>query len=153
MIATIIAVLQLALAGLLAGEEFVVCYGVHPALATLSERSHVETRVALVKRLKVVVPAIMVPTVIVAIVLLLVAWSEPGLVWRVAGAVALVAFVLFSFLGTVPINIKVNDWDVENPPADWQRLVSRWARLDVFRSSAAILSFVLFAVAFAMQVG
>jgi len=30
---------------------------------------------------------------------------------------ALVAFLLFSFLGTVPINIRVNDWDPENPTA------------------------------------
>ena len=57
----------------------------------------------------------------------------------------LTAFPLFSFLATVPINIKVNDtWDVENPPADWKRSVKRWVFTDTFRSTAAALSFLFF---------
>lgn len=66
---------------------------------------------------------------------------------RRAGAALLAAFLLFSFLGTVPITMKVIDWRPDAPPADWRATVSRWERIDVFRSSAAILSFVCFAIA------
>ena len=75
-----------------------------------------------------------------------------GIGFRWAGVIALVAFVLFSFLGTVPINIQVNDWRVDSPPSDWQATVRRWQRIDVFRSSAAILAFVCFLIALAVQV-
>jgi len=64
----------------------------------------------------------------------------------------LIAFVLFSFLGTVPINIQVSDWQVDNPPTDWKATVRRWERIDVFRSSAAIVAFACFLIALALQV-
>ncbi|MFF2052349.1 anthrone oxygenase family protein [Leifsonia sp. NPDC058194] len=142
-----VAIVQLVLIGLLAGEELIVRWGVQPALRSLPDDAHVRARIALVKRLKVVVPAIMVPTVLASIALLVVAGGSAGLAWRIAGAAALLVFVLASFLGTVPINIGVNDWDPARPPADWRAVVARWERIDVLRSSAAVLAFVLFAIA------
>jgi hypothetical protein len=73
-------------------------------------------------------------------------------VFRWAAGVALAAFVLLSFLGTVPINIRVIEWDPANPPAQWQQVVRRWVLLDTFRSSAALLAFVCFLVGVARQV-
>lgn len=143
--------IQLVLIGLLAGEELIVRYGVQPALDSLPDDAHIRARIVLVKRLKVVVPIMMVPTVIASIALLAVAEAEGGDAWRIAGMAALVGFLLLSFFGTVPINIKVNDWNPEEPPADWRRVVRRWQTIDTFRSGAAILSFVLFAIA-ALQV-
>ncbi len=139
------------LAGILAGEEFIVRYGVQPALSRLDDYSHIRSRQALVRRLRWVVPAIMVPTVLVAIAVTIVGGTSSGFGFRIAGLVALVAFLLFSFLGTVPINIRVNDWDLENPPDDWKTLVARWQLIDVFRSSAAILAFAFFLVAAAVN--
>jgi uncharacterized membrane protein len=140
--------LGLVLSGLLAGEEFIVRYGVQPALRRLPATDHVRARVALVRRLRIIVPALMVPTVLAAVAV--VATAGGALRW--AGLAALVAFLLFSFLGTVPINMKVVDWQPEHPPADWQATVQRWERIDVFRSSAALLAFVLFVAALAAQV-
>jgi len=140
---TILAALGLLFSGLLAGEEFIVRYGVQPALSGLDDHSHLRARKALVARMRWVVPAIMLPTVLAGAVI---AVAEPS-VLRWLGLAVLVAFLLFSFLGTVPINIRVNDWDVENPPADWKRLVARWEVIDVFRSSAAIVAFGLFLAA------
>lgn len=144
---TVLTIVQLVLAGLLAGEETIVRWGVQPALRSLPDDAHVRARIALVKRLKVVVPILMVPTVLATIALLVVAGGSDGLAWRIAGAAALLVFVLASFLGTVPINIGVNDWDPAAPPADWRAVVVRWERIDVLRSTAAVLAFVLFAIA------
>ncbi|AMB58028.1 anthrone oxygenase family protein [Microterricola viridarii] len=151
MISTVVPAIGLVLAGILAGEEFIVRWGVQPALSRLSDHSHVEARIALVKRLKIVVPAIMVPTALLAVATLLVAGGGAGLAWRWAGMIALVAFLLFSFLGTVPINIKVNDWDADAPPAEWKAVVARWQAIDVYRSTAAVVAFVCFTIAFALQ--
>ncbi len=141
--------LSLFLAGILAGEELVVRYGVQPALTALEDRAHILARQALVRRLRVVVPAIMVPTVLAAIAALIVGGGAPGFWFRLAGTLALVAFVLFSFLGTVPINIQVNDWQVDAPPSDWKEVVRRWQFIDVFRSTAALVAFALFVVGIA----
>jgi uncharacterized membrane protein len=148
---TIIQSIGLFLAGILAGEEFIVRYGVQPSLSALDDFSHLRARQALVRRLRYVVPAIMVPTALVAIVVVIVGGTGPGCVFRYLGLAALIAFVLFSFLGTVPINIKVNDWDPDAPPADWKSVVRRWQFIDVFRSSAALLAFAFFVIAAARQ--
>jgi uncharacterized membrane protein len=142
----------LLLVGLLAGEELVVRYGLHPALSALPDRAHLQARQALVRRLRVLVPIIMIPTVLVGVAVLVASGAGHGLAFRWAGVVALAAFVLFSFLGTVPINIAVNDWDVDDPPRNWLAVVDRWMRIDTFRSSAAILAFVCFVVALTSQI-
>jgi hypothetical protein len=140
-------VAQLVLVGLLAGEELIVRWGVQPAMAALPDDTHVRTRIALVKSLKVVVPILMIPAVLASIAVLAVGGTGDGLVWRIAAVAALTVFVLASFLGTVPINIGVNDWDPADPPADWKRIVTRWERIDVLRSSAAVIAFVASAIA------
>ncbi|GAA2327813.1 anthrone oxygenase family protein [Dactylosporangium salmoneum] len=123
--------------GLLAGEELIVRWGVQPALAALDDRAHLQARIALVRRLKVVVPILIVPAAILTSAHVV---TSPGS-WP--GGVALLAFVLLSAFGTVPINIRINDWDADHPPPDWRRVVHRWTVIDVFRSSAAVLAFVL----------
>ncbi len=145
---SVLEIVGLFLVGVLAGEEFIVRYGVHPALSRLDDRSHLRARLALVKRLMVVVPAIMIPSVLVNVATL---FGDPS-PWRIAGVAALVAFLLFSFLGTVPLNIKVNDtWNADAPPADWKAVVARWVLIDTFRSSAALLAFALLAVAMGLE--
>jgi hypothetical protein len=149
--ALVISTIGVLFAGLLAGEEFIVRYGVQPALSSLDDLPHLQARQALVRRLRVVVPALMVPTVLLAIGALVLDATGPGCGFRVAGLAALVAFVLFSFLGTVPINIRVNEWDAAHPPADWKQTIARWQLIDVFRSSAALLGFVLLLVGLVLQ--
>jgi hypothetical protein len=144
--------ISLFLSGILAGEEFIVRYGLQPAIAKLDDKAHIQARVALVKRLRFVVPAIMVPTVILAILALTLTDSGSGILFRWLGAVSLVAFLLISFLGTVPINIKVIEWDAGKPPEDWKSVVKRWELLDVFRSTAAMLAFAFFIISIALQV-
>lgn len=56
-------------------------------------------------------------------------------------------------LGTVPINIGVNDWDPATPPSDWKDVVRRWERIDVLRSTAAVAAFVLAVVAAVQLLG
>jgi uncharacterized membrane protein len=147
MLITVLEILGLLSAGLLAGTEFIVRYGVQPALSALPDLPHLLARQSLVRRLRVVVPALMVPTVLLAIAVVVTAGAGAGFGFRIAGLAALVVFLLFSFLGTVPLNIRVNDWDAEAPPSDWKAVVARWQLIDVFRSSAALLGFAMLLLA------
>jgi hypothetical protein len=79
--------------------------------------------------------------------MLVVSGNETGGIYRWIGFASLVCFLLFSFLETVPINMKVNDWNVDAPPSNCKAVVKRWELIDTFRSSAAILAFGFFVVA------
>jgi anthrone oxygenase-like protein len=144
--------LSLFLGGLLAGEELVVRYGVHPSLAVLDDRAQIQARQGLIRRLRVLVPAIMVPAVLsgAAVVFLDGSGAVSGFRW--AGAASLLAFVLVTFLGTVPINIAIGDWRADAPPAEWRSTIRRWGRLDVVRSSMAILAFAFFLTAVTVNI-
>lgn len=130
--------------GVLAGEELIVRYGLHPALSRLDDHAHLLARQALVRRLRVVVPIVMLPAAALAVAALVVV-PGPGLGLRWATLIAMAAFVLLSFLGTVPLNIEVDGWRPDAPPPGWQVVIRRWARIDIFRSTAATTAF-LFAV-------
>ena len=108
-------------------------------LRSLDEHAHVQARVALVRRLRIVVPLLMLPATAAVVAAAIFGADSP---WRWASLAALTAFLAFSFLGTVPINMKVIEWNPSSPPPDWQATVRRWERLDVLRSTAAILAFV-----------
>ncbi|MGW5746097.1 DUF1772 domain-containing protein [Amycolatopsis sp. NPDC003861] len=129
--------------GVLAGEELIVRYGLHPALSRLDDHAHLLARQALVRRLRVV-PIVMLPAAALAVAALVVV-PGPGLGLRWATLIAMAAFVLLSFLGTVPLNIEVDGWRPDAPPPGWQAVIRRWARIDIFRSTAATTAF-LFAV-------
>jgi hypothetical protein len=132
------------LIGVLAGEELIVRYGLHPALSRLDDHAHLLARQALVRRLRVVVPSVMLPAAALAVAVLVVG-TGPGLALRWATLLAMAGFLLLSFLGTVPINIQVDGWRADAPPPGWQAVIRRWARIDVLRSTAATTAF-LFAV-------
>jgi uncharacterized membrane protein len=135
--------LAVLVAGLLAGEELIVRWGVQPALRAMGDRAHLEARQALVRRLRVVVPMLIVPAVVLGVLTVVLPSAPAAAGWRWAGAGVLLVFVLASALGTVPINIKVDQWDLDAPPDDWHDVVRRWERIDVVRSSAALVAFAL----------
>jgi hypothetical protein len=135
------------LAGLLSGIEIVVRYGVHPALVALPDRVHLLARHEIVRIVRVLVPSVLLPSVAVGIAVLASSGSGPGLSLRWAGVVTYAIYLLIVFLGTVPINDRFFAWDPAAPPADWKAVIHRWALIDVFRSSTAVLAFGFFLVA------
>ncbi|KMY50006.1 DUF1772 domain-containing protein [Peribacillus loiseleuriae] len=147
-----IEIVCLFLAGILAGEEFVVRYGVHVSMSILDEQSHIKARQALILRLRVLVPAIILPTIVSGVALLTFGGSTRSVfVFQCAGVLALLFLMAFTLVGTVPINKGALDWQPDSPPSNWKVLVKRWGRLDIIRSSAAILAFLFFLIAVALQ--
>jgi uncharacterized membrane protein len=149
-----IAVIQftnLFLAGLLAGEELVVCYGVRAAMATLADIPQTQLRQALIRRLRVLVPAIFLPAAVSCIMTAGLAGHGPGFGFICAGLLALLAWAGITFAGTVPINKGVLEWQAERLPPDWKSTIVQWERLDMLRCWAAVISFACLLIAVALR--
>lgn len=140
----ILTILSVVLVGLLAGEEVAVRWAVHPALVALDDPTQLRARQALIRTLRVLVPVIYFAALAATVVGLVVGGPDG---FRLGAVIALIAWAGATFGGTVIINSAVIGWDPDAPPANWRKLIVRWARIDVVRSSAAVVALVLVAVA------
>jgi uncharacterized membrane protein len=130
-------------AGLLAGMELIVCYGLRRALTVLDQVPHILIRQALIRRLRVLVPAIFGPAVLTAVAVAVL----DGSLLRYLALIPVLAGVLVTAFGTVRINGAAVDWDPQAPPAGWQALITRWERQDLVRCWSALAAFGLLLLA------
>jgi uncharacterized membrane protein len=130
-------------AGLLAGEEFVIRYGVRGPLATLDDRPHILLRQALIRTLRVLVPVMFLLTLVFAVAGTALDGIGPGFPYRCAGILALLIWIAVTLGATVPINAAALEWDASAPPITWKMQVDRWERLNTVRTWAAVVAFAL----------
>ena len=115
-------------AGVLAGAEFIVCFGVRSTITVLDEQPQVQLRQALIRRLRVLVLAIYEPTLLSAVAVTVLADTGDGFVFRCMGLLAVLVWTVTTFVGTVPINKATLTWRPDAPPTQWRAVVSRWER-------------------------
>jgi uncharacterized membrane protein len=127
-------------AGLLAGEEFVVRFGIRGPLASLPDGPHILMRQALIRTLRVLVPILYLLALLTTLGTAFVDGAS-YLPVRAAGVAALVSWSALTAGGTVPINAAVIEWDAAAPPADWRSHVDRWERLNTLRTAGAVVAF------------
>ncbi len=148
MLAALLGFANLLGAGILAGEEFIIRYGVRGPLAALEPRPQIELRQALIRRMRIVVPAVFVFTVLSGAAS---AYFDSRIsiqsAIRFAALLALAAFIAITLMGTVPINKATLNWNPVAPPPDWRDRIARWERLDTARTWAALAAFGLFLAA------
>src|SRR6266480_4599684 len=150
--ATILDFVNLFFAGILAGALFVIDYGVRRALAAvLDEQSQIQLRQALIRSLRVLVPAIFILTILSGVVITVLDGFDPGFAFRLTGLVVVLTSFLLALLGTAPINAAALTWQPSAPPKNWRTLVSRWERFDRARTWAAVTAFALFLTAMALK--
>src|SRR5262249_11194180 len=140
----ILEVVDLLFAGLLAGAEFIVCFGVRPTITVLDEQPQVQLRQALIRRLRVLVPGVYGGTLLSAVAVTVLAGMGEGFGFRCMGLLAVLVWTLTTFVGTVPLNKATLTWRPDAPPKDWRAVVSRWERLGTVRFWTAGLAFALF---------
>ena len=92
-------------------------YGVRGALGALDVASHIQVRQALIRTLCILVPAIYLPTLLLAIAGALLGATAGGTVFRGAAVLVLLIWIALMLGGTVPINAAVLDWTPSAPPA------------------------------------
>ena len=150
MIHAIVEFLNLFFAGVLAGEEFVICYGVRAVVAVLDQQPQIQLRHALIRKLRALVPAIFILTALSGLATISLDGIGAGFILRCVAALGLLIWVVITLFGTVPINKDTLTWRPEAPPNHWRGLVSRWERFDIARCWAAIISFAFLVAAVGM---
>jgi uncharacterized membrane protein len=149
--ATVLDFITLFFAGILTGALFVIDYGVRASFVVLDEQSQIRLRQALIRRLRVLVPSIFIPTLLSAVAIAVLDGVDPGFGFRWAGLLVVLTSFALTLLGTAPINKAALTWQPSTPPKNWQTLVSRWERLDRARTWAAVIAFALFLTATALK--
>jgi hypothetical protein len=150
MIHAIAEFLSLFFAGVLAGEELVICYGVRTAIAVLDRQPEIRLRQALTRKLRIRVPAIFILAALSLLAAMSLDQSGSGFRLRSLAALGLLIWVATTLLGTVPISKDALTWQPDAPPEHWKVLVSRWERFDIARCWAAVISFAFLVAAMGM---
>ena len=140
-------------AGMLAGSEFVIHYGVRAPAEVMDELSQLKFRKALVLRVRVLVPALFVPTALSGIAVTFLNGFDPGFWFRCLGVAAVLIWILIRVVGTVPINSATVDWPIDNPPKNWKELINNAERFHIVGVWAAVLAFICFLTAVALKLG
>ena len=138
-------------AGMLAGIEFVIHYGLRGPSEILDEQSQLQFRQALVLRLRVLVPAFFVPAAVLGIALTVLNSAAPGFGFRCAGVVAILTWIVIRVIGTVPINSATLTWQPSAPPKNWKALVNHAERFHIVGVWAMVLAFAFFLTAVALK--
>jgi hypothetical protein len=138
-------------AGMLAGIEFVVHYGLRGPSETLDERAQLQLRQAMVLRLRVLVPAFFLPTAALGITLTILNGGTSGFWFRTAAVLVMLIWIVIRVIGTVPINSATLSWQLSAPPKNWKTLVNRAERFHIVGVWAAVLSFAFFLTAVALK--
>ena len=150
---TILDFVNVFFAGMLAGIEFVIHYGLSTSAEVMDELSQLKFRKALVLRLRVLVPAFFLPTALSAIAVTFLNGFDSGFLFRCIGVLAIIIWVLIRVVGTVPINSATVDWPIDNPPKNWKELINNAERFHIVGVWAAVLAFMGFLVAVALKLG
>ena len=148
---TVLVFANLFLAGILAGEELIIRYGVRGPLARMEDRAHIQMRQGLIRTLRILVPAIFLPALASAIAVAALVGSGSGQAYRGTAVAALAAWILITLFGTVPINEAAAQWDPGAPPTNWKATVDRWEGLNTVRTPTAVLAFTALLIGAALQ--
>src|SRR5262249_32120632 len=115
-------------AGMLAGIEFVIHYGVREPAETLDDHAQLQLRQALVLKLRGLVPVFFAPVAVLGIAVTFLNTATPGFVLRCVAVIALFTWLVIRIIGTVPINSATLNWQLSAPPKDWKAQVTHAER-------------------------
>jgi hypothetical protein len=138
-------------AGMLAGMEFVIHYGVRGPAEVGDERSRVLLRQALSRTLRILVPAFFLPAAISGIAVAILDHAADGFWFRIVGVAMVFAWILGRVVGTVPINKASMSWNPDAPPKNWKELVERAERFHIYGTWAAVAGFISFLIGAALK--
>jgi hypothetical protein len=147
----IIEFVNLFCAGMLAGIEFVIHYGIHAPTMALDEEPQIVLRQGLVRRLRWLVPAFFVPTALSGIAVTILDGAMPGFFFRLAAMLAVITWIFVRVVGTVRINSATLEWNPTAPPKNWRGLIGKAERFHIVGTWAALLAFTFFLIAVALQ--
>jgi len=135
-----IRLVNLLLAGMLAGNELGTWAAVHPALEELSPPERLRAEQALTRRFGAVMPAWMGSALASCFTAALSSRGSAGFRRTLLGALCFAAMLASTRLGNVPINartLELTEEDIE----EFERLRGRWGRLHALRVALTTAGF------------
>ncbi len=142
--ASFIAVL---LAGVLAGSELASWGMVHPTLWKLDHAEQVRAEKLMYARFAKVDPFLMTATIVACFVAATALSGDPATLALAAG-ICFSVMLAITFVGNMPINLRVLRWDeARGDPQEWRMLRRRWDRLHTARIVLDVAGFVLIVLA------
>jgi hypothetical protein len=148
---TILDVVTLFCAGILAGMEIVIHYGLRAPAEELEERAQIQLRQALILRLRILVPAFFFPALVAGVAVALRQSSRLGFWFQCAGLVAMLIWIVIRVIGTVPLNSATLTWKLDAPPTNWKTLINHAERFHTVGVLAAVTAFALFLAALTLS--
>ena len=130
---SIVRSVNLALAGMLAGNEVGTWSAVHPALGDLGPEERIRAEQEVTRRYTAIMPVWMGSTVASGVLAALLSRGSAGSRSTLLGAACFVAMLASTRLGNVPINDRVLEMDPEKDQDEFTELRKRWDRLHTLR--------------------
>jgi uncharacterized membrane protein len=144
----------LLLTGLYAGAAMYSIMGISPAMKEMSPASYTEfhqkldffmgVRMALFAKITLAVNVLLLISTIRSSTKLV-------LFLTVAGFLLFFAELFFTLSVNVPINEKIQTWNINQLPADWIAIKNKWIKYDFLRAVCAIASFIIYLAAFSFS--
>ena len=142
---------NLFVAGILAGIEIGIHYGVGAPPEVLSQKAQIQLRQSMSLKLRILVPVFFVLTTLSAIAITVLDGASPGHWFRYAGLLSALIWIVSRAVGTVPINRASHTWNPEAPPKDWRSRVERSEMFHIYGVWAAVAIFAFFLAAMALK--
>lgn len=152
MFVVILELFNLCCAGILAGIEIAVHYAFHPSIVTMEDASQVRLRQQLIRKLRWLVSAFFVPTMLSGITITIAQGIQAGFYFRLAAMICIVIWILIRIVSTVPVNSATLEWDANSLPKDWKEKIAKVERFHIAGTWSAILAFVFFLMAFGLTI-
>ena len=138
----------LVILGFTACSEFGSYAFVHPVIRQLPPAEHIRVEQGLLKTFGRVMPVLMPLSGVLSVAFALTGDGDAfDRTVRWAAALFLLASVITTVTGNVPINIATGRWHPERLPDDWKVVRNRWERFQAIRTWLLLLAFVLLCLA------
>jgi hypothetical protein len=148
---TVLEILNLFFAGILAGLEIAAHYGFHGHSLALDDKSQIMLRQGLVRKLRWLVPAFFIPATLTAVALTVMSDDTTRVVFRLIALLAIAIWIYARVVVTVKINSASVDWNPGSPPDDWKSQINKAERFHVIGTWVTIIAFVCLLLAIGVK--
>src|SRR5580658_11352586 len=108
--------INLLFAGILAGMEVAIHYGIGGSAQNLNEQSQLQLRQALVLKLRILIPAFFVPAAASGVAVVVLNGTGAGFLFRCGAMLCMIVWIATRVIGTIRINAATLTWDLAAPP-------------------------------------
>jgi len=104
-----------------------------------------------VLRLRVLVPICFVPAAVSGVAVAILDGGAHVFLFRCAGVLAVLLWIVIRVIGTVPINSATLTWEAGAPPKNWREQVDHAERFHVIGVWVAVMAFAFFLMGAALK--